>query len=107
MKHQVVLLHAAEVDLAEIHLYVELNDSAARADTLLDGLEKAILALAEMPQRGHSPPELERIGIDEYREIHFKPYRVIYAIHGDRVIVHCILDGRRDMQAILQQRLLR
>lgn len=107
MKRRISLVETAERDLFEIHLYVESDDSPERADALLDGLERAVATLAEMPERGHVPPELERIGIREYREIHYKPYRILYAIDGDGVIVHCILDGRRDMQSLLEHRLLR
>jgi toxin ParE1/3/4 len=52
-------------------------------------------------------PELERIGVCGYREIHFKPYRIIYQIAGQKVFIHCVLDGRRAMQEILERRLLR
>jgi len=107
VKHRVSLVEAAERDLYGLHFYVESNDSAEHADALLDRLERAVASLAKMPERGHFPPELERIGIREYREIHFKPYRILYAIHGDTVIVHCVLDGRRDMQSLLEHRLLR
>jgi len=107
MKHRVSLVESAERDLFELHLYVESNDSPERADALLDRLERTVASLEKMPERGHFPPELERIGIREYREIHFKPYRILYTIDGDTVIVHCILDGRRDMQSLLEHRLLR
>jgi toxin ParE1/3/4 len=107
MKFSIVLIVAAKSDLREIFRYVELNDSIERADNLVDGIEQAITALTVMPQRGHYPPELDKIGIREFREIHFKPYRIIYSIHKNEVIVHCVLDGRRDMQTLLQQRLLR
>lgn len=107
MKYRVMLLNAAELDLNEIHYYVESHDSPERADELLDGIERSILALAKMPERGHFPPELERIGVREYREIHFRPYRIVYAIVGNAVVVHSVLDGRRDMQTLLMQRLLR
>lgn len=107
MKYRVMLVNAAELDLDEIHHYVESHDSPERADELLDGMERTILALAKIPERGHFPPELERIGVREYREVHFKPYRILYAIVGDAVIVHSVLDGRRDMQTLLMQRLLR
>jgi len=107
MKFSIVLIIAAKSDLREIFRYVELNDSLERADNLVDGIEQAITSLAEMPRRGHCPPELDKIGIREFREIHFKPYRIIYSIHKNEVIVHCVLDGRRDMQTLLQQRLLR
>lgn len=107
MKFSIVLIVAAKSDLREIFRYVELNDSLERADNLVDGIEQAITSLTVMPQRGHCPPELDKIGIREFREIHFKPYRIIYSIHELEVIVHCVLDGRRDMQTLLQQRLLR
>jgi len=107
MMFRVALVEAAEWDIYDIHQFIELNDSPERADMMLDGLERAIAGLAEMPERGHFPPELERIGIREYREIHFKPYRIVYAIDGDSVIVHCVLDGIRDLQALLHQRILR
>jgi toxin ParE1/3/4 len=50
---------------------------------------------------------LERLGVLEYREVFFKPYRIIYEVAGASVFVHCVLDGRRDLRDILQQRLLR
>jgi toxin ParE1/3/4 len=43
----------------------------------------------------------------EFREIHFKPYRIIYQIIDKRVFVHCVLDGRRDLQELLERRMLR
>ncbi|MFA7061896.1 MAG: type II toxin-antitoxin system RelE/ParE family toxin [Pedobacter sp.] len=107
MKYKIVLVVAAKSDLREIFRYVELNDSLEHADNLVNGIEQAITSLAVMPQRGHCPPELDKIGIREFREIHFKQYRIVYSIHENEVIAHCVLDGRRDMQTLLQQRLLR
>ena len=31
----------------------------------------------------------------------------IYQIEGQTVFVHCVLDGRRDLQELLERRLLR
>ena len=61
----------------------------------------------KMPDRGHLPPELERIAGLEFREVFCKLCRIIYQIIGNNVYVHCMLDGRRDMQDTLQQRVLR
>lgn len=107
MKHQVLLTASAEGDLAEIYHYVELYDSPQRADLLLDAIEQVIVSLETLPERGHYPPELLRIGIREYRELHHKPYRIIYETDNHQVIIHCVLDGRRDMQTLLHQRLVR
>jgi hypothetical protein len=45
-------------------------------------------------------------GIREYREIIFKPYRIIYRIMDKSVYVLFIDVGRREMQSLLQRRLL-
>jgi toxin ParE1/3/4 len=47
------------------------------------------------------------LGITEYREVHFKPYRVIYRVMKKAVVIYCVLDGRRDMQSLPHRRLLR
>ena len=45
--------------------------------------------------------------MDKYREVYFKPYRIIYHARGERVIINLIADGRRDMSVLLQRRLIR
>ncbi|MDO9028449.1 MAG: type II toxin-antitoxin system RelE/ParE family toxin [Candidatus Roizmanbacteria bacterium] len=107
MKYTVRLVADAESDLLDIYRYVALNDSVEKADRLLDNLEQTVKKLETMPMRGHHPPELEHIGVLEYREIFFKPYRIIYQAVKSAVYVYCVLDGRRDLQDLLQQRLLR
>jgi toxin ParE1/3/4 len=107
MKYTVYLVADAESDLLDIYRYVARNDSSAKADMLLDNIEKIMVSLETVPQRGHCPPELERVGIFEFREIFFKPYRIIYQVIKSDVFVHCVLDGRRNLQDILQERLLR
>ncbi len=107
MKYKVYIISDAEEDISSIYKYVAINDSVQKADTLLENIEEKIFNLTELANRGHTPPELERIGIYEYREIHFNPYRIIYQITESDVYVHCILDGRRDLEDLLQERLLR
>ena len=105
-RYRVRVLVEAEQDLFEIYRYIAANDAPDRAEHVLDQLERLTSQLAGMPQRGHVPLELDRIGVMDYREVHFKPYRVIYQVIGPEVYVHCVLDGRRNMQALLERRLL-
>ncbi len=107
MTHQVYILQEAQDDLFDIYRYVARHDSVSSAEYLLGKLEATCLSLDELPQRGHVPPELERVGVSIYLELHFKPYRVIYEIDGKKVFIHCVLDGRRDMQSLLERRLIR
>jgi len=106
-KYGVYLIDEAEKDLIDLSLAISLGDSPTKADFVIDHLEKLCESLGAYPLRGHVPPELERIGVTDYRELHFKPYRVIYHVAGRKVFIHGILDGRRDMQELLQRRLLR
>jgi len=38
--------------------------------------------------------------------VFFKPYCLIYRVMGRDVVVFVIVDGRRDMQVLLERRLL-
>jgi toxin ParE1/3/4 len=42
----------------------------------------------------------------DFRQVFFKPYRVIYRIRDRSVFIYLIADGRRDMQPLLARRLL-
>jgi toxin ParE1/3/4 len=106
-RYRVRLTEDAERDLIDIYHYVAHHDSEEKAAYLLDQLETLCSRLAELPRRGHVPPELDRIGVTAFREVHFKPYRVVYEVIGQDVFIYGIFDGRRDMQSLLQRRLIR
>ncbi len=74
--------------------------------TSLDRLLEVIESLAAFPERRAYPKELVALGIREYRQTSFKPYRVIYRVMGQKVYIYLIADGRRDMQSLLMRRLL-
>ena len=93
-------------DLKEICDYIDRHDLPDRADFVLERIEKAFGRLADYPERGNYPGELLEVGIREYREISFKPYPIIYRVVEEDVHVLLIADGRRDMQTLLQRRLL-
>ena len=72
----------------------------------LNRVLSTFISFSELPDRGNYPQELLALGIREYREIFFKPYRIIYRIMGKIIYVMLIADGRRDMQSLLERRLL-
>jgi toxin ParE1/3/4 len=104
--YEVFLTRGAERDLEDLHRYVGASDSAARADHLLDRILEAAEGLASLPGRGHLPGELEALGIREYRQVMVGPYRLIYRVRDERVYIYLIVDGRRDIQSLLERRLL-
>jgi len=106
-RYRVCLTQEAEADLLDLFEYIARKDSAANAYHVLEELEALILSLDQNPERGHFPPELMEHGVKDYREVLFKPYRVIYEVEGNCVFVLACFDGRRDMQLLLERRLLR
>ena len=106
-RYRVRLAEEAEQDLVDIYRYLATHDSVEKAAYVLDQLESLCCSLAELPLRCHIPPELDRIGVRNYLEVHFKPYRVVYEVVRRDVFIHCVLDGRRDMLSLLERRLVR
>jgi toxin ParE1/3/4 len=106
MRHDVLLTAGATRDLERLHEYIRRTDSLAGANRVLDKLVAAAASLETLPKRGSHPRELAALGIHEYRQIYFKPYRVIYRVIGTQVVIHVIADGRRDFRTLLEERLL-
>jgi toxin ParE1/3/4 len=105
-KFEVLLTQGAEQDLEAIYDYIREFDCIASANYVLDTLMNVVENLSRLPERGSYPKELVSLGIKEYRQTFFKPYRVIYRVADNKVIIYLIVDGRRDMQAVLARRLL-
>lgn len=105
-RYEVLLTQGAEQDLELIHDYIAEFDSVAHASHVLDRLMEVVDGLAQFPERGSYPKELVALGIKEYRQTAFKPYRVIYRVLDSRVVIYLIVDGRRNMQSVLARRLL-
>lgn len=105
-RYEAMLTHSAEQDLEEIVDYIARHDSALSAERALSHLLEASESPAGFPKRGSQPRELLRLGIREYRQTLFKPYRMVYRIIGDTVYIHLIADERGNMQALLERRLL-
>ena len=106
MRYEVLLTEGAERDLEAIYDYIAEFDSHARAEHVLDKLLAVAESLATFPGRGRYPQELQALGIREFRQTFFKPYRVIYRVLGKHVFISVIADDRRDMQSLLARRLL-
>ncbi|MBP7132957.1 MAG: type II toxin-antitoxin system RelE/ParE family toxin [Aquabacterium sp.] len=105
-RFDVLLTKGAEQDLEAIHDHISEFDCVANANHVLDELMAVVESLSTFPERGSHPKELVCLGIREYRQTLFKPYRVIYRVAGSQVIIYLIADGRRDMQSVLARRLL-
>jgi len=106
MSFEVLLTRDTAADLEELYDYMAEHDALSKVDYVLDRIQKVMDTLAMFPERGSYPRELLALGIRDYRQTFFKPYRVIYRTIDQNVYVYLIADGRRAMQALLERRLL-
>ena len=105
-KFEVIISEDAEKDLGAIYDFIAVADGVEHAARIQDKLMDEILALGKLPARGKRPLEMLSLGISDYREIQCPPWRIFYFINQDRVCVVAVLDGRRNMSILLQQKLL-
>ena len=103
MTFRILLTEDAALDLAEIYDYIAAHDATEKANYVLGQIQAVIENLAELPERGAYPKELLALGIQDYRETFFKPYRILYRVINDCVYVYLIVDGRRDLNLLLQR----
>jgi toxin ParE1/3/4 len=106
VKYEIRLTCDAARDVDDIQQYIMENDSAERAEYVVGQIEARISPLGQFPDRGSRPQELLEAGRRGYREIFFKPYRIIYRAEKKIVYIHLIADGRRNMQQLLTKRLV-
>lgn len=93
-------------DLESVIAYVA-HDAPLNARKILERIREAAAALRELPDRGRVVPELARFGVVGFRELIVNPYRLVYRIDSNAVFVLAVFDGRRDIQDVLFDRLLR
>ena len=90
-----VVTHRAKLDLSAIVRWIAQHDSPGAAEHVL-----------LQPDRGAYPAELLALGIRRYRQVFFKPYRVICRVDRNQVAVLLIADERRDLRTLFERHLL-
>jgi len=96
----------ARDDLESIASYIA-EGSAINALSVVERIEARAETLVTLPMRGRIVPELRWHGVMTFRELIEKPWRLIYRIEADRVVVVSVLDGRRSLEDLLLDRFVR
>ena len=105
-EYRVRWTETARRDLSEIVEYIAAdNPSAALA--VLEKIQQRAERLVHQPARGRIVPELRHIEVFHYRELIETPWRIVYRIGHTQVLVLGVLDGRRDLETVLLERLTR
>ena len=96
----------AEDDLDEIAEYYNLL-SPSYVEKTISEFEKNIMSLKSSPKSGRIVPELARQGIENYRELIQGYYRIIYEIIDTVVYIITVIDGRRNFEKVIFEKLSR
>jgi toxin ParE1/3/4 len=97
----------AERDHHEILEYIALRDTADAAVAVYQNIMGEVENLHDYPTRCRIPPELNRLGVRDYRELVIPPYGVFFRLTGRSVGILAVLDRRWDLEEIVIQRALR
>ena len=105
-KYLVLWTEIAARDLEEIVYHIAWG-SPGNARNVLKKLKDKAAALEDFPLRGRVVPELARFGLRSWREIVSKPYRIVYRVDSQSVVVLAVFDSRRDLEDLLLERMVR
>ncbi|MBD3336823.1 MAG: plasmid stabilization protein [Candidatus Eisenbacteria bacterium] len=104
--YEVLWAAAAELDLLRIAEYIAQDDPRT-ALKILNKIKTRTARLEHSPKRGRIVPELLKHGISRYREVVIRPWRVLYRIEDTKVYIVSVIDGRRNVEDVLLERLVR
>lgn len=104
---EITWTRAAITDLDLIIEYVAQSSGHGRAVKLYEKLRGTVDNLRKLPDRGRVVPELSLVAIREFREVIDRPYRIVFRIDENKIILVGILDARRDLESLLVDRALR
>jgi toxin ParE1/3/4 len=104
--HEVYWTPTALQDLVSILDHIAAENPAAAAAVMVR-LQTRAESLRTLTPRGRTVPELRDIGVNQYRELIERPWRLVYTVEAKRIAVVAVLDSRRDLQTLLLERLIR
>ncbi len=93
-KHKILWTGPALDDLREIRDYISLDKPEA-AKKLAKTIREKVLRLQDHPLSGRIVPEMAELG---YREVIVAPYRIVYEVQKNRVVILRVWHGKREME---------
>lgn len=105
-KHKVFWTKQAVTDLKEIINYIEEDNISAAVKTKKN-IQSLCDKLNSNPEKYRIIPELKEIGVNSYREIIYKPYRILFKLTEKNIYIFAVIDSRRDLEYFLFKRMIR
>ena len=105
-KFKIIVPPSVRKDLRDIVEYhYEVNKIYSQK--LFNSLIKRISELEAFPEKGRVVPELRDHNIETYKELIEEPYRIIYRIMKEEVLLVSVIDRRRNVEETLIKKLQR
>lgn len=104
MKTNVIWSDSAIKDINNILDYIELDNPGASYAIYMK-IKERLVFLETNPKIGRILPELDKLDKNNYREIVYRRWRIIYRINDSLVRIIAIIDSRRDINLIIADRL--
>jgi plasmid stabilization system protein ParE len=98
---KVVWTEPAADDLVETVEYIA-RDSPAFAATLAQRVCDAGDSLAELSERGRPYPDP---AYPQFRELILGPYRLVYEVQTEQVVIHGVFHGSRNVPRLVRRRI--
>jgi Plasmid stabilization system protein len=105
-RYRIVWTESAARDYESLLSYVATHSGLLNAQRLDHKLDKSIAALDTSPARCRIVPELRAEGLTIYRELIVRPFRIMFRLHDNDVVLLSVFDGRRDLAELLLERAL-
>ena len=102
MAHAIIWLPQAAQDLQGISDYIG-GQSPAYADTMIDRILDAVEGLERFPNMGPRLSGMRKKGV-ELRQLVVRPFRIVYRVKYDRVIIVAVVHGARDLRKSMRGR---
>lgn len=106
-KFKLLVLDEAQEDTKDLRRYILKSFGAETWKQTSAELAVTFDNIRQFPQSGYVPAELADFGGLNFREALSGQNRVIYEVRDDTSYIHIVTDARRDLQTLLQRRLLR
>ena len=100
MGRKVVWTQPAADDVVETVEYIA-RDSPSFATTLAQRICGAEDSLEELSERGRPFPDP---AYPDFRELIVGPYRLVYEVEDERVVIHGVVHGSRQVERVLRKR---
>jgi plasmid stabilization system protein ParE len=102
-EYEICWSQSAIRDLDEILEYIAADRSVDQALKEYERIRRSIADLSRFPRRCRQVPELQDLGLVDFRELILHPYRIFFHMVDSKVFLIGVLDSRRDLEELLIQ----